>query len=129
MRTTLLRLTICAGLAFPAARAAASDPPKAAPAEAAEADPADAAQAAQLKQAEADYDEGVRLLKAEKLDEGRAKLKKAFDAVIANLEEDTLPASLRADFAGMLDKIRNWDGPPEDGEDPSGLDVPDAALK
>lgn len=126
MRTTLLRLTICVLLLAPAAGARASDPPKPAPAES-ETD--DAGQAAKLKQAEAYYDEGVRLLKDEKADEGRARLKKAFDVVIGELEEDSLPTALRSDFAGMLEKIRNWDGPPEDGEEASGLDVPDALLK
>ena len=84
--------------------------------------------AAQLKQAEADYADGVRLLKEGKQEAGRAKLKKAFDVVVANLEEDTLPAALHADFASMLDKIRNSEGPEEDGEDVSDLDVPDSDL-
>ncbi|MBI3553116.1 MAG: transglycosylase SLT domain-containing protein [Elusimicrobia bacterium] len=104
----------------------ASDPPTLAhPA----VDPADAELSAQLKKAEASYAEGVALLKEGKTEEGRAAMRKAFDAVIANLEEDALPAALHAEFSSMLDKIRNWDGPEEDGEEPSGLAVTEESLK
>ena len=104
---------------------AAGVPPDAAPAEAASDEVS-----AQLKQAEADYADGVRLLKEGKVEDGRAKLKKAFGVVVDNLEEESLPAALHADFASMLEKIRSSEGgPDEDGEDASGLDVPESALK
>jgi membrane-bound lytic murein transglycosylase D len=107
--------------------AAASDPPKrpAPPVQ----DEGDAEQAAQFKKAEKDYADGVKLMKDGKGEEGRAAFKRAFDAVIANIDDESLPAALHADFANMLDKIRNWEAPDEEGEAPTGLDVADETLK
>ncbi len=127
------RLLPCLLLALCAAPAMSSDPPPqnhAAPA-AAEIDPqvADA-----LKKAEDSYAEGVAKMKAGKSDEGRAAFKRAFDAVTATIDDEDLPEALHADFANMLDKIRNWQSEDEDSEAPAepaptGLDVADDALK
>jgi Transglycosylase SLT domain/LysM domain len=85
---------------------------------------------AELDRAGSLYAEGLGLIRAGRAEEGRAKIKRAFDLVVDNLDDDpSLPASLQIDFAAMLDKIRNWDLlEPDNGDAPTGLDVPDSAL-
>jgi hypothetical protein len=120
MRQRLLGLILVAS--FPAV-VLASDPPKVS------SGTADVETDDELRQAETAYAEGLHLFKENKPDEARAAMKKAFNVVVDNLEEDTLPSSLHSDFVSMLDKIRNWQDSDDDGEAPTGLDVSDAALK
>jgi membrane-bound lytic murein transglycosylase D len=89
----------------------------------------DAALTKQLKAAEDFYAQGLGHFKAGKIEEGRADLKKSFDIVIANLDEDSLPASMHLEFTSMLDKLRGWPAPEEKDDNVSELDVSDAALK
>lgn len=79
--------------------------------------------AADMDDAERRYAEAVRRFEAGDPEGGRAELKQAFDAVIENLDDDALPASLHAEFTAMLDKIRGWRSPQEEGEAALGLDV------
>lgn len=126
-------LLLCAA---PAAWARARKPP--APAQeaaAAESDPAALALEAEkatfdvLKQAESLYEGGVGELAQGRVPEGRARLKEAFELLLTNVEEEHLAAELQADFAGMLEKVRTWEGPPTQEQDPTGLDASEDVLK
>lgn len=76
-----------------------------------------------LDQAESKYKEAVGRLASGDIDGGRQELREAFDAAADGIDDDGLAASLQPEFSGMLDRIRDWQGPQAVGEDASGLDV------
>jgi membrane-bound lytic murein transglycosylase D len=108
---------------------AAAPPAVSTAAEAGDAAEEDAAAAAELARTDALYKEALDDFHNGKFYVGRAALKKAFDALVDDVEDENLPAALRPEFAAMLDKIRNWQ--PLDVSSPtaSGLDVSEDALR
>lgn len=76
-----------------------------------------------LDEAERLYSDAVVRFRSGDEDGGRAELKRAFDAVVDAMEDESLPASMRSDFAAMLDKIRAYQGDDAPEDAAPGLDV------
>lgn len=130
------RLAAVLILAAPGAWARARKPPTP-PSDSAveQVDPAALAEAAEkglfdvLKQAEALYESGVAEMAQGRVPDGRARLQEAFGLLLTNVEEEHLAAELQSDFAGMLEKIRTWEGPPTKEEEPTELDASEDVLQ
>ncbi len=90
---------------------------------------ADAEPAAELKRADALYDQALQDFHEGKLSLGRAAMKKAFDALVDDIDDEHLPAALKPEFVAMLEKVRNWQGVVTSSPTPSGLDVPEEMLR
>ncbi len=116
------------GLAAPA-RAQDAVPAPAAVSTGAEAGGDDADAAAQLARTDALYKEALDDFHDGKFYVGRAALKNAFGSLVDSIDDEDLPAALRPEFSGMLEKIRNWQ--PLDASSPtvSGLDVTEDMLR
>lgn len=82
-----------------------------------------------LQRAQRLYDQGLKEFRAGRPESGRASLAEAFSLLLSELDEETLPESLRDDFAGMLDKTRHWDEIQEGGEAAPDLAVSAEALE
>jgi soluble lytic murein transglycosylase-like protein len=78
---------------------------------------------ARLNDADLRYAEALSLFEQGDSAAGKTRLKEALNLVVDSLDDDDLPASLHVEFAAMLDKIRSWQGPEEEGESASDLDV------
>jgi LysM repeat protein len=82
----------------------------------------------QVKKAEDLYEAGLRKFKSGDVEAGRAELRKAFDIVLANLEDDAVPESLKPEFSSMLDKLRlsaDWE---YSSDDQPNVETPEQAL-
>ena len=97
--------------------------------DAAEAAEEDAAAAAALARTDALYKEALDDFHDGKFYVGRAALKRAFDSLADDIEDDRLPASLRPEFGSMLDKIRGWQALESSSPTALGLDVPEDMLR
>lgn len=85
-----------------------------------DADPAGRAQAL--------YGEGVAALERGDEPAGRELLGRSFAALAGAIEDGALAAELRADVAGIADKIRSWDSSPDGAEEPGVLDATPEVL-
>lgn len=88
----------------------------------------DAALSKTLSESQASYDAGLRALQNGDAAAGRAGLERAFVGLVGTIEDPALAAELKADFGGMVDKVRAWEGAPAETE-PAQLDAPSELLQ
>lgn len=119
-----LRLVLLGALALAApgaaAAAAPSDPNSTADSESEVLDT--------LKRAEQSYAEALADFRAGRDDAARAHLRSAFSDLAGTLTEETLVQDARPDFAALAEKVRSFDGAPEQAVTPSELDADAEAL-
>ena len=82
-----------------------------------------------LERAELLYAQGVELLRAGKVLEGRSSLAQAFGLLTSLMDGEALVEDLQSDFMNMLDKTRSWERSSEGVESPSELSISPEELK